>query len=76
MTNTQAILTGPTAALSYYNYLNTGSAGLIVRNGNVLNAQFAIDGSTTIFNNLNIGGLISGIGMNQINGLITNAITT
>ena len=42
----------------------------------MLNAQFAKDGTTTTFNNLNIGGLISGIGLNQINRLITNAVTT
>ena len=71
----QSVVNGSTAQTNYY-YLNTGILGLIVRNGTNLIAQFAIDGTTYIYNNLNIAGSIAGYALTQINSLITNAITT
>ena len=49
---------------------------MYVRNGTNLIAQFATDGTTYIYNNLNIAGSIAGAGLSQINSLVTNAIST
>ena len=71
----QTVVNGATALTNYY-YLNTGTLGLYVRNGTNLIAQFAIDGTTYIYNNLNIAGSIAGAALTQINTLVTNAIST
>ena len=62
----QSVVNGSTAQTNYY-YLNTGILGLYVRNGTNLMAQFAIDGTTYIYNNLNIAGPMAGSALTQIN---------
>ena len=71
----QDVVNGSSAQTNNY-YLNTGIGGLHVRNGTNILARFAYDGTTYIYNTLNIAGSIAGAGLSQINSLVTNAIST